>query len=33
MLTDIALPTLDGDIKRISDFRGTKVLLMQFASW
>ena len=34
MIDDIALPLLDEDrIVRISDYRGTRVLLIEFASW
>ncbi len=30
---DFVLPTLDGKDVRLSDYRGTKVLLIHFASW
>jgi len=30
---DVALPDLDGKIRRISEFRGKKLLLFNFASW
>ena len=30
---DLALPTLDGSTRSISDFRGQKVILHVFASW
>lgn len=30
---EFALPDLDGNIHRLSDFRGRKVLLAAFASW
>ena len=30
---DFVLPTLDGNDVRLSDYRGTKVLLIHFASW
>ena len=30
---DLALPTLDGEVRSISDYRGTKVVLHVFASW
>ena len=30
---DFVLPTLDGGFGRLSDHRGKKVLLIQFASW
>ncbi len=30
---DFLLPDLDGKFGRLSDYRGTKVLLVQFASW
>ncbi len=33
MYPDFVLPTLDGDIKRLSDFRGKRILLFHFASW
>ena len=33
MYPDFLLPTLDGEIKRLSDFRGKKILLFHFASW
>lgn len=33
MHPDFLLPTLDGKLARLSDFRGKKVLLFNFASW
>ncbi len=30
---DFVLPTLEGKDVRLSDYRGTKVLLIHFASW
>ncbi|MEM6705988.1 MAG: hypothetical protein AAGA81_04340 [Acidobacteriota bacterium] len=30
---DFALRTLDGEVLRVSDFRGTKLVLHVFASW
>ncbi len=33
MLSVIALPSLGGGTLRLSDFRGRKLLLLQFASW
>ncbi len=30
---NLVLRTLDGELKTISDFRGTKVVLHVFASW
>ena len=30
---DLALPTLEGSTKSISDFRGQRVILHVFASW
>ena len=33
MYPDFALPTLDGEVKRLSDFRGKRILLFHFASW
>ncbi len=30
---DLALPTLEGSVRSISDFRGQKVILHVFASW
>ena len=30
---DLVLPTLEGSMKSISDFRGQKVILHVFASW
>ena len=30
---DLALPTLEGSTKSISDFRGQKIILHVFASW
>ena len=30
---DFVLPTLEGSDVRLSDYRGTKVLLIHFASW
>ena len=29
----LRLPTLDGELRSIEDFRGTKVVLHVFASW
>jgi hypothetical protein len=33
MLPDFLLPNIEGGFGRLSDFRGKKVLLLQFASW
>jgi len=33
MYPDFLLPTLDGQTGRLSDYRGKKVLLINFASW
>jgi len=33
MYPDFKLPTLDDGLKRLSDYRGKKVLLFHFASW
>ncbi len=33
MAPDFALPTVDGKIVRLSDFRGKKVLILTWASW
>ena len=33
MYPDFLLPKLDGGFGRLSDYRGTKVLLIHFASW
>ena len=34
LLPDLELPTIDGaETHRLSDFRGKKLLLVQFASW
>ena len=33
MYPDFVLPTLDGEVKRLSDFRGKRILLFHFASW
>ncbi len=33
MYPDFLLPTLDGKTGRLSDYRGKKVLLINFASW
>ncbi len=33
MYPDFLLPTLDGKNGKLSDFRGKKVLLINFASW
>lgn len=33
MYPDFLLPTVDGDLKRLSDYRGKKILLFHFASW
>ena len=30
---DFRLPNLDGGFRRLSDYRGKKVLLLHFASW
>ncbi len=30
---DFELPILDGEIARLSDYRGKKVVLIHFASW
>ena len=30
---DLALRTLDGDVQRVSDYRGEKLILHVFASW
>ena len=30
---DLALRTLDGEVRRVSDYRGTKLVLHVFASW
>ncbi len=30
---DLRLPTIGGDTVALSDFRGKKVLLIEFASW
>ena len=30
---DFLLPSIDGGLGRLSDFRGKKVLLFNFASW
>ena len=30
---DLALRTLDGDVSRVSDYRGQKLILHVFASW
>ena len=30
---DFLLPKLDGELGRLSDYRGKKVLLFHFASW
>lgn len=30
---DLALRTLDGEVARVSDYRGTKLVLHVFASW
>ncbi|MHC5109787.1 MAG: peroxiredoxin family protein [Planctomycetota bacterium] len=30
---DFHLPLLNGDLKKLSDFRGKKILLFNFASW
>ena len=30
---DFQLPTLDGGLARLSDYRGKKVVLIHFASW
>ena len=33
MYPDFLLPTLGGEVKRLSDYRGKKILLFHFASW
>ena len=33
MYPDFLLPTLDGEIHRLSQYRGKKILLFHFASW
>jgi hypothetical protein len=33
MHPDFALPDLDGNPRRLSDWRGKRVLLLHFASW
>ncbi len=33
LFPDLALRTLDGDVRRVSDYRGTKLVLHVFASW
>lgn len=33
MYPDFFLPTLDGGLGRLSDYRGKKILLFHFASW
>lgn len=33
MYPDFVLPTLGGEVKRLSDFRGKRILLFHFASW
>ena len=30
---DVALPSLDGRIVRLSDYRGTRLLVFMWASW
>ena len=30
---DVVLPTLDGELKRLSDYRGKKLVVLNFASW
>ena len=30
---DFLLPDIDGNIERLSDYRGKKILLFHFASW
>ncbi|MEM7306404.1 MAG: hypothetical protein AAF682_07035 [Planctomycetota bacterium] len=32
-LPDLRLPTIDGDTLALSDLRGKKVILIEFASW
>ena len=32
-LPDLRLPTIDGGTAALSDFRGKKLLLIEFASW
>ena len=33
MYPDFLLPTLDGEVRRFSDYRSKKILLFHFASW
>jgi len=33
MYPDFVLPTLNGEVKRLSDYRGKRILLFHFASW
>ena len=33
MYPDFLLPTLDGELRRLSDYPGKKILLFHFASW
>lgn len=33
MYPDFHLPTIDGQLARLSDYRGKKILLFHFASW
>lgn len=33
MYPDFMLPTVDGDVARLSDYRGKKIILFHFASW
>ncbi len=33
MYPDFLLPTLDGELHRLSEYRGKKILLFHFASW
>ena len=33
MYPDFMLPRVDGGMERLSDYRGRKVLLINFASW
>ena len=33
MYPDFVLPTVDGEVRQLSDYRGKPVLLFHFASW
>lgn len=33
MYPDFLLPTIDGTLAKLSDYRGKKILLFHFASW